>query len=48
MLTSQSMDEPLRFSEWSSRFGYGVSNRLNGVVMQLTAGSYAAPTIAGA
>lgn len=47
MLTSQSVDEPLRFSEWSCRFGFGVANRLNGVAMQLTTGSYTAPTIAG-
>ena len=48
MLTSQSVDEPLRFSEWSCRFGFGVANRLNGVAMQLTTGSYTVPTIAGA
>ena len=30
---------------WIERFGYGVRNRLNGAVMQLTAGSYTVPTV---
>lgn len=45
MLTTQDMDQPLKHSEWTNRFGYGVENRLNGVVMQLTAGSYTVPTV---
>lgn len=39
----QDLDEPIKTSEWSHRFGYGVANRLNGAVMQLTAGSYSVP-----
>jgi len=35
---------PFRESIWSHRFGFGVGNRLNGVIMQLTTGgSYTAP-----
>lgn len=30
---------------WIERFGYGVRNRLNGAVMQLTTGSYTVPTV---
>jgi hypothetical protein len=43
-LILQDMDEPIKSSSWSHRFGYGVGNRLNAVIMQLAApGSYAAP-----
>lgn len=41
------MDEEFPFTEWfwRIRFGYGVSNRLNGVVMELgTGGAYTVPT----
>lgn len=36
--------EPFKDMQWSRRTGYAVGNRLNGVVMQLTAGSYAIPS----
>jgi hypothetical protein len=43
-LIVEDMDEPIRSSGWSHRFGYGVANRLNAVIMQLAApGAYAAP-----
>lgn len=44
-LIFQDQDHPFRTAQWSHRFGMGIANRLNGVVMQLTAGSYAIPTI---
>lgn len=45
-MIAQSMDEPIKTSEWSNRFGYGAANRLNGCVMQLTtSGSYAPPAL---
>jgi hypothetical protein len=38
---------PFETSYWRDRFGYGVGNRLNGVVMELgTGGTYTAPTVA--
>lgn len=43
-LISESSEHPLTNSFWSLRFGYGAANRLNGVVMQMTTGSYAIPT----
>ena len=46
MLTCQNVAEPLKYSEWSNRFGYGCANRLNGVVMFLDAGStYTVPAL---
>lgn len=46
-LMSRDMNYPLESSEWRARFGFGVANRLNGVVVELgTGGSYTAPTIA--
>jgi hypothetical protein len=45
MLTTEDVTKPIRYSEWSHRFGYGCANRLNGVVMQLTTGSYSVPTL---
>lgn len=45
-LVAQDIEHPFRSAEWSHRFGFGVGNRLNGVVMQLgQAGAYAAPAI---
>jgi hypothetical protein len=46
VLTSQDMNQPLKHSEWSHRFGIGCANRLNGAVMFLDAGSsYVIPTL---
>lgn len=36
--------EPFHDMQWNRRVGYAVENRLNCVVMQLTAGSYSTPT----
>lgn len=43
-LVSQQSEFPLTESFWRFREGYGVGNRLNGVAMKLTTGSYDAPT----
>lgn len=43
-LIASEMDHPFESSYWSNRFGFGVSNRLNGVVLELgTGGSYTVP-----
>ena len=45
-LVSQDMDYPFRTADWSHRFGFGVGNRLNGVVMYFAAsGPYIVPAI---
>jgi hypothetical protein len=45
-LISKSDRSPLEDSQYSNRFGYGVGDRLNGVVMFLDAGStYTIPTV---
>jgi hypothetical protein len=44
-LVAEDLDFPYKTADWSHRFGFGAGNRLNGVVMQLTAGSYTIPTI---
>lgn len=45
-LVSTAAEYPLEASEWRARFGFGVANRLNGVVVELgTGGTYTAPTI---
>jgi hypothetical protein len=36
---------PITHLSWRHRFGFGAANRLNGVVMQLTTGSYAIPSL---
>lgn len=36
-MIAQNLDEPIKTSSWSHRFGYAAANRLNAVVMQLTA-----------
>lgn len=43
-LISTDAETPFAAAHWSHRFGIGVGNRLNGVVMKLTAGSYDVPT----
>lgn len=44
-LIAEDMEFPLEHSYWRHRFGFGVGNRLNGVVMELgTGGSYTIPT----
>lgn len=44
-LVAEQMDFPLTESFWMAREGYGVANRLNGVVLELgTGGSYTIPT----
>ena len=45
-LTLVSEDElhPFRHSVWHNRFGYGAANRLNGVIVKLTTGSYDVPS----
>lgn len=44
-LVRQDDEYPMRRSYWRNRFGYGVGNRLNGVVMELgTGGSYDIPS----
>lgn len=44
-LVAEQMEFPLSESFWRCREGYGVSNRLNGVAMKFTTGSYDSPTI---
>lgn len=45
-LVSQDNDFPFDTAIWRARFGFGVSNRLNGCVMELgIGGTYTAPTI---
>ena len=41
----EDMTNPIKTAQWSHRFGYGCCNRLNGVVLQLTTGSYTVPTL---
>lgn len=41
----ENASHPLYEAFWSHRFGLGVANRLNGVIMQLTAGGFTVPTI---
>lgn len=44
-LIATDQEYPLRASYWENRFGFGVANRLNGVVMELgTGGTYDIPT----
>ena len=43
-LVAEDQEFPFRTSTWRHRFGFGVSNRLNGVVLQLTDGSYSTPS----
>jgi hypothetical protein len=44
-LVSTDEDAPFRAAHWRHRFGIGVGNRLNGVVLELgTGGSYSIPT----
>jgi hypothetical protein len=44
-LVAQDEDTPWRSSHWMHRFGIGVGNRLNGVVLELgTGGSYSVPS----
>lgn len=45
-LVAEDMNFPFETAYWSHRFGFGVANRLNGVVMELgTGGSYTVPTV---
>ena len=48
-LIVEDVQSPIWKSSWRDRFGYGVGNRLNGVVMDLTASgganTYTIPTI---
>ena len=43
-IVAQEIDYPIQSSEWRARFGLGVANRLNGVVMQLTTGGFSVPS----
>jgi hypothetical protein len=44
-LVASSMDNPIESAFWRHRFGFGVGNRLNGVVLELgTGGTYTIPT----
>lgn len=43
-LVSTDAETPFAAAHWSHRFGIGAGNRLNGVVMKLTTGSYDVPT----
>lgn len=44
-LVASDFDYPLQSAEWRHRFGVGVGNRLNGVVMELgTGGTYTIPS----
>lgn len=46
-LVARDMEFPFETSFWRDRFGYGVGNRLNGVVLELgMGGSYTDPTVA--
>lgn len=43
-LVAKQMDTPIESAHWRHRFGFGVGNRLNGVVMELgTGGTYSIP-----
>lgn len=42
-LIVEDMNQPIKTSQWSHRFGYGCANRLNAAILQLTAGSYTIP-----
>ena len=42
-LISEDMLHPFRHSVWHNRFGFGAANRLNGVIVKLTTGSYDVP-----
>ena len=45
LLVTKDQDFPFETSVWRHRFGFGVGNRLNGVVMELgTGGTYTIPT----
>jgi hypothetical protein len=45
-LVAEQMEYPLNESFWRAREGYGVANRLNGVVVELgTGGTYTIPTL---
>lgn len=44
-LVFEDMDFPFEANYWENRFGFGVGNRINGVVMELgTGGTYTIPT----
>ena len=43
-LIAQEAEHPFNTAHWHHRFGFGVGNRLNGVVVQLTAAAYSIPT----
>jgi len=43
-LVSTDAEYPFRATHWRHRFGFGVANRLNGVLVQLTADAFAVPT----
>jgi len=44
-IAAQDMQYPFESSQWRHRFGFGVGNRLNGVVMELgTGGTYTIPS----
>ena len=43
-LVATKQDAPLEYSDYRHRFGVAAKNRLNGVVMQLTTGSYSVPS----
>lgn len=43
-LVAEDSAYPLQESFWEWRFGLGASNRLNGVVMEITAGAFSIPT----
>lgn len=42
-LVSTDAETPFRAAHWRNRFGFGVGNRLNGVVVKLTAAAYDIP-----
>jgi len=44
-LIAKESEYPIQSADWEHRFGFGVGNRLNGAVMQLTAGGYTVPAI---
>ena len=44
-MVAQEKKHPIERLTWRHRFGFGVRNRLNGVVMELgTGGTYTIPT----
>lgn len=43
-MVSTDAEYPFRATHWRHRFGFGVANRLNGVLVHLTAGAFAVPT----